>query len=147
MNLTGEQITEVLNRLKSYTHWMYYNPEGIERFSNLLLKHEGRQFMLNLNEDGLYTLTESESKKVALWEVICKTSKPVHGIDNVDISWKLVNKEDFNEKWVKIFEEIGVFVASAFQRVVAMTWIFRMHQETANVLVKDLLLLNTNENL
>lgn len=142
MNLTSEHIFEVFNRLKSYGHWMYFQEDGINRFNNSQREHNGKIFVPSITVDGHYCFTEQETKKVGIYKIKFETAPPQYGIENGTSSFMLVNKQDLDQEWIKIFEEIGIFFISAMQRQIALTWFVRMQENTAISITNDLLLLN-----
>lgn len=147
MNLTQDHLIEVFNRLRKVAYWMYYDPEGIEAFSNGSREVDGKTFTFNVGKDGYYYTTEQESKKIGKFEVIFRTGPPEYGIANIKTEYNLVNKDELDEEFIKIFEKVGIFNSSAFQRMIAFTFISYMQPNTAQGIIGDLLTLNTNENL
>jgi len=146
MNLTKEQIEEVYTRLKEYAGWMYYSEKGAEQFAKTIIEHNGKKFSIDIGEnDGLYYMREHESGKTAIIEVIFKTEQAKYGIDNVGHTFKILNHEEMGEEWTKIFQEIGIFTFSTFQRTIALTWIARMEEVTVSKIIKILLSLNDKD--
>lgn len=145
INLTKEQIVESLIRLKEYSHWMYYSDAAINKLKLSKTIHKNHTFNIFPLKEGLITAT-LETGSVGIYGVKIITGEIKHGIDNIDIQTKLLNKDKLSKEDIEYFEEIGIFVCSYFQRLVAFTFFCRMQYETINGIANDLMQCNNLEN-
>ncbi len=65
------------------------------------------------------------------------TTGPILGetLNNIDAQIMLLNKGELSEDEIKYFEEIGIFVASYFQRAISLIFFSRMQDVTIDGIV------------
>lgn len=143
MNLTKEQIKEVLERLRYYCWWMYFHKEANKVLKAVKRKYRDKEFTLNVLDNGFLEVKILNTDLVGVYNVFSKTISPKYGILNIDYDYKLVNEEEIKLEDREMFYNIGKsFVLSFVQRIHCFTFYARMHDETIDGISNDLLLMS-----
>lgn len=142
INLTKEQIVETLQRLKDYSHWMYYDERAINLFSQKKVQFEGHEFFLKIEDDGKIRMV-LENNVACLYDVrAVTTNKLQNSLDNIRIEAKPIYYSDKNSEYLDYFNKASVFVCSVFQRAIVFTFFCRIADETIDSISNDLLKCN-----
>lgn len=145
MNVTKDQIKEVLQRFRYFGYSMYYTKEGGELFKNENrnnpLEHNGKKFYVSVEESGQFRLQYTDSDVFALVRVINLTSPPKSEslIDNLGYASEIENREELSEEDFKFFNEVSIFCGSFFQRLQFFTFLSRMADITLDRYADSLL--------
>lgn len=135
MKLDKETVKAVLEELRQFAGYLYFDPSSREKFNNTKRVVDGKEYSITILDDGNYKVSCGEDYYVYL--PFARTAPLKNGLDNV--SFQLARGEGVGN--TDEFDNAAIFLLSAFQRAIAYIWFARFAPETieelSNVLAKD----------
>ena len=95
VDVTKEQITEVLERLRSFAYWNFHSKYATDRLDKVSINWRGREVKFSVAEDGLYKLV-LDNGQICFFDTktICKPVVTKGSLDNTQTMAKITNSED-----------------------------------------------------
>lgn len=95
VEVTKEQIEEVLERLRSYGHWAFLSPQSGEKLANSGVKWNGRTTKISISSDNLYKL-ELDNGQVCYYDAKISLVAPhtKGSLNNTEIFVRITNSQD-----------------------------------------------------
>lgn len=95
VEVTKEQIEEVLERLRSYGHWAFLSPGSAEKLANSEGKWNGRKTKISISSDNLYKL-ELDNGQVCYYDAKVSLVAPhtKGSLNNTEIFVRITNSQD-----------------------------------------------------
>lgn len=130
--LTPDQIEEALIRLQAMCRWMYYSDGAVARLQSLDPGMvSGVPARVTPQEDGKVVVTLLDTGIQAVFDVQVVTAPLAPGtIDGYEFRHQIVNRAELSDSSLAVFAQAVPFVYSYFQRLVAFTFLARMHPES-----------------
>lgn len=137
--VTLEQVTETLERFRSYAISCYFTPESHDRLKAYLVTHEGRTFSLSVRDDGKIVITTTDGM-VAVYDVltVLETPRETMRLDHFGYRFTILNQSELSAADVAYAKEVGWFVLSYAQRNLAFQFLARMTDDTLGLFAKQL---------
>lgn len=142
MNITKEQIKEVLNRQREYARYFYYGERAREHLNAHVLEYKGRRFSLTVRDDGNFELISGDLRVICEAQIVTARTTYPTSIDNLEYRINISNFNDMTKEEQEWISEAKVFVLSCFQRTAAFVFLARAQDETIERMASELALTN-----
>ena len=142
MNITKEQIKEVLNRQREYARYFYYGEKAREYLNAYVLEHKGRRFSLTVRDDGNFELVSGDLRAICEAQIVTARTTYPTSIDNLEYRVNISNFNDMTKEEQEWMNEVKIFVLSCFQRTSAFVFLARAQDETIERMASELALTN-----
>lgn len=95
VDVTKEQIAEVLARLRSFAYWNFHSKYATSRLDTTVIKWRDREIKFSIAEDGLYKIV-LDNGQICYFDVrtVCKPVAEKGSLDNIQTMAKITNSED-----------------------------------------------------
>ena len=138
IEVTKEQIIEVLERFRDMAHWMMNDPRARQSLEDQKIEVDGVSYKVSMMDDGKYSVSDDLGISVVV-ATFCYQDSPGAGMDNVRFTAKILESEKLDKGVLERFEKVMISVCSAFQRSVAFSFFSRMQDVSIEMFANTLM--------
>lgn len=121
VEVTKEQIEEVIKRFQSYAYWFYLSDKAEESFKKECLASGSKVASVSITEEGLYRI-ELHNGQFCLYEakIVMGPAKEKGSLDNIVCMTNMTTPSDMSPENLKLCEGFKNSIAQVFSQAIAM---------------------------
>lgn len=142
IEVSKDQIAEVIKRLQSLDYYFHRSVDARENFQKNNSTFNGRTVKLSIADSGLYQL-ELDNGSICLYDAkaILEPIKQIGSIDNIVSMARIINPDTLQPQDLLFCKEYGKFIVFLFKQTIALNFFGALFPRERDNLVEYLKLL------
>lgn len=139
VEVTKEQIEEVLERLRSYGHWAFLSPGSAEKLANSEGKWNGRKTKISISSDNLYKL-ELDNGQVCYYDAKISLVAPhtKGSLNNTEVFVRIADSQDLLPDDLQFCKSYIPCIFDLFRQTIMFDYLVYMDKFVENGIVDQL---------